>query len=70
MKKIGCERSRGARGEGDAADGARKLGPFSAPPKRNPLVAAAILRKAGSHRKPHKALRRAAKSRKDEAGGG
>lgn len=31
------------------------------PPPRNPYVAAAMLRKAGSHRKAGKALRRKAK---------
>ena len=32
---------------------------------RNPLVAPSLQRKAGAHRKPHKALRRAMRSRHD-----
>ena len=34
---------------------------------RNPLVAPSLQRKAGAHRKPHKALRRAARSRPAES---
>lgn len=36
------------------------------PMPRNPLVAPSLQRKAGAHRKPHKALRRAMRSRRSE----
>ncbi|WP_028312001.1 hypothetical protein [Derxia gummosa] len=48
------------------ADPAAPRGAFTAPPKRNPLVAAALLRKAGAHRKSHKALRRGRRSRGED----
>ncbi|WP_085317218.1 hypothetical protein [Derxia lacustris] len=46
----------------------QRRGAFEAPPRRNPLVAAVMQRKAGTHRKPHKALRRALRSRGEEPG--